>query len=49
MAHKYQKYQQLISEFNITKITWKQEKLWLFDQARNVLIKKRRKEGMRET
>ena len=30
----------------ITKITWKQEKLWSFDEVRNVLIEKKYSEGM---
>ena len=44
MAHfwvTWQKYQQLINELNITKITWKQENFGEFDKARTVLVKTR--------
>ena len=40
---------QWVESLNITKIAWKQEKLWLFNKARNVLIKKRWEEGIKET
>ena len=33
----------------ITKIKWNQEKFWSFDKARNVLIEKRHKGGIKKT